>query len=399
MTGLINWFSQIISVTAFGIQSLPKRLGSSLTAMLGIAGVVAVMVAVLSIAQGIMQTMDNSASVDNVVVLRSGATSEMMSGLSGDEARYISEGPGLVRNDSGPIASPELFVIINLLKKTTRTDANVPLRGVGPAAFEIRDSFNIVEGRMFEWGLNEVIVGVGARMEFEGLERGSTIPVGQEEWPVVGVFEAGGGLAETEIWVDSAVLQPAYRRGNSYQTVYAKLESPDSFLEFKDALTSDPRLNVKPMRESEFYSSQSEMLYNLITGLGTLVAVVMGFGAVFGALNTMYTTVSSRTREIATLRALGFHSGPVVISVLSESLLLALAGGIIGATAAWAVFDGFRAATVNMASFSQVAFAFDVSANLLVRGIVFALIIGFIGGLFPAIRAARQPVATALREL
>ncbi len=399
MTGLINWFSQIISVTAFGFQSLPKRLGSSLTAMLGIAGVVAVMVAVLSIAQGIMQTMENSASVDNVVVLRSGATSEMMSGLSGDEARYISEGPGLVRNDSGAIASPELFVIINLLKKTTRTDANVPLRGVGPAAFEIRDSFKIAEGRMFEWGLNEVIVGVGARMEFEGLELGSTIPVGQEEWPVVGVFEAGGGLAETEIWVDSAVLQPAYRRGNSYQTVYAKLESPDSFPEFKDALTSDPRLNVKPMRESEFYSSQSEMLYNLITGLGTLVAVVMGFGAVFGALNTMYTTVSARTREIATLRALGFHSGPVVISVLSESLLLALAGGIIGATAAWAVFDGFRAATVNMASFSQVAFAFDVSANLLVRGILFALIIGFIGGLFPAIRAARQPVATALREL
>ena len=399
MTGLINWFSQIISVTAFGFQSLPKRLGSSLTAMLGIAGVVAVMVAVLSIAQGILQTMENSASVDNVVVLRSGATSEMMSGLSGDEARYISEGPGLVRNDSGAIASPELFVIINLLKKTTRTDANVPLRGVGPAAFEIRDSFKIAEGRMFEWGLNEVIVGVGARMEFEGLELGSTIPVGQEEWPVVGVFEAGGGLAETEIWVDSAVLQPAYRRGNSYQTVYAKLESPDSFPEFKDALTSDPRLNVKPMRESEFYSSQSEMLYNLITGLGTLVAVVMGFGAVFGALNTMYTTVSARTREIATLRALGFHSGPVVISVLSESLLLALAGGIIGATAAWAVFDGFRAATVNMASFSQVAFAFDVSANLLVRGILFALIIGFIGGLFPAIRAARQPVATALREL
>lgn len=399
MTGLINWFSQIISVTAFGVQSLPKRLGSSLTAMLGIAGVVAVMVAVLSIAQGIMQTMENSASVDNVVVLRSGATSEMMSGLSGDEARYISEGPGLVRNDSGSIASPELFVIINLLKKTTRTDANVPLRGVGPAAFEIRDSFNIAEGRMFEWGLNEVIVGVGARMEFEGLELGSTIPVGQEEWPVVGVFEAGGGLAETEIWVDSAVLQPAYRRGNSYQTVYAKLESPDSFPEFKDALTSDPRLNVKPMRESEFYSSQSEMLYNLITGLGTLVAVVMGFGAIFGALNTMYTTVSARTREIATLRALGFHSGPVVISVLCESLLLALAGGIIGAVAAWAVFDGFRAATVNMASFSQVAFAFDVSANLLVRGILFALIIGFIGGLFPAIRAARQPVATALREL
>ncbi|MDH3787607.1 MAG: ABC transporter permease [Xanthomonadales bacterium] len=399
MAGPFNWLSQVTSVTAFGIQSLPQRLGSSLTSMLGIAGVVAVMVAVLSIAQGIMQTMNNSASVDNVVVLRSGSTSEMMSGLSGDETRFIAEGPGLARNETGSIASPELFVIINLLKKTTLTDANVPLRGVGKAAFDIRDTFRIVEGRMFEWGLNEVIVGIGARMEFEGLELGSTIPVGQEEWPVVGVFEAGGGLAETEIWVDSAVLQPAYRRGNSYQSVYAKLESPESYQAFKDALTSDPRLNVKPMRESEFYSSQSEMLYNLITGLGTFIAVIMGFGAVFGALNTMYTAVSSRTREIATLRALGFHSGPVVISVLTESMLLALAGGIIGAVAAWAVFDGFRAATVNMASFSQVAFAFDVSASLLMQGVVFALIIGFIGGVFPAIRAARQPVATALREL
>lgn len=399
MAGPLNWLSQIASVTVFSIQSLPRRKGSSATSVFGIAGVVAVMVAVLSIAQGIMQTMDNSASPDNVVVLRTGATAEMMSGLSGDEARFVSEGPGVARNENGAVASSELFVIINLLKKSTRTDANVPIRGVGKAAFGIRDRFNIVEGRMFEWGLNEVIVGVGARLEFEGLDLGDTIPVGQEEWPVVGIFEAGGGLSETEIWVDAAVLQPAYRRGNSYQAVYLKLESPESFQQFKDALTSDPRLNVKPMREAEFYASQSEMLYNLITGLGTFIAVIMGFGAVFGALNTMYTAVSSRAREIATLRALGFHSGPVVISVLTESMLLALAGGIIGAAAAWWVFDGFRAATVNMASFSQIAFAFDVSPALLLRGIVFALVIGFVGGLFPAIRAARQPVASALREL
>ena len=236
-------------------------------------------------------------------------------------------------------------------------------------------------------------------MEFEGLELGSTIPVAQEEWPVVGIFEAGGGLSETEIWVDAAVLQPAYRRGNSYQSVIAKLESPESFEQFKDALTSDPRLNVKAMRESEYYESQSAMLYNTITGIGTFIAVIMGFGAIFGALNTMYTAVSSRAREIATLRALGFHSTPVIISVMTESLLLALAGGIIGAVAAWWVFDGFRAATLNMTSFSQVAFAFDVSFSLLTRGIVFAMVIGFIGGLFPAVRAARQPVANALREL
>jgi putative ABC transport system permease protein len=399
MAGAFNWFSQIASITAVNLRSLPQRKGSSVTAVFGIAGVVAVMVSVLSIAQGILQTMDNSASADNVVVLRSGANTEMMSGLVGDDTRIIAEGPGLARNAAGAIASAELFVIINLLKKATGTDANVPLRGVESAAFEVRDKFNIIEGRMFEWGLNEVIVGVGAKMEFEGLELGSTIPVAQEEWPVVGIFEAGGGLSETEIWVDAAVLQPAYRRGNSYQSVIAKLESPESFEQFKDALTSDPRLNVKAMRESEYYESQSAMLYNTITGIGTFIAVIMGFGAVFGALNTMYTAVSSRAREIATLRALGFHSGPVIISIMAESLLLALAGGVLGAVAAWWVFDGFRAVTLNMTSFSQVAFAFDVSLSLLTRGILFAMVIGFIGGLFPAVRAARQPVANALREL
>jgi putative ABC transport system permease protein len=399
VAGPLNWLSQIASVTVFNIRSVPQRIGSSLTAIFGIAGVVAVMVGVLSIAQGILQTMNNSASEDNVVVLRSGSNSEMMSILAGEDVRIVSEAPGLARNESGSIASPELFVIINLLKRSTGTDANVPLRGVSGNALEIRDGFRIVEGRMFEWGLNEVIVGVGALIEFQGLEVGSTITVAQEEWPVVGIFETGGGLAETEIWVDASVLQPAYRRGNSYQAVYARLESPAAYQEFKDALTSDPRLNVKPMRESEYYASQSEMLYNLVTGLGTLIAVIMGLGAVFGALNTMYTAVSSRAREIATLRALGFHSSPVVISILLESLLLALIGGTIGALAAWWVFDGFRAATLNFTSFSQVAFAFDVSPSLLIRGIVFAMVIGLIGGLFPAIRAARQPVATALREL
>jgi len=398
VAGPLIWLSQIASVTTFNIRTLPQRLGSSVTAVFGIAGVVAVMVGVLSIAQGILQTMDNSASADNVVVLRSGSNTEMMSIMRGEDVRIIAEAPGLACNESGAIASPELFVIISLLKRNTGTDANVPLRGVSRNALDVRDNFQIIEGRMFDWGLNEVIVGVGALIEFQGLEVGSTITVAQEEWPVVGIFETGGGLAETEIWVDASVLQPAYRRGNSYQAVYAKLESPDAYQEFKDALTSDPRLNVKPMRESEYYESQSAMLYKLVTGLGTLIAVIMGLGAIFGALNTMYTAVSSRAREIATLRALGFHSSPVVISVLIESLLLALIGGVIGATAAWWVFDGFRAATLNFTSFSQVAFAFDVSSSLLVRGVIFAMVIGLIGGLFPALRAARQPIASALRE-
>ncbi len=396
---MFNWISQVFAVTRFSMLSLSQRKGSSAAALLGIAGVVAVMVGVLSIAQGVLKTMESSAGDSNAIVLRSGSDSEMMSGLSGDDTRIISEAPGIARNESGVLSSPELFVVINLPMRSTGTDANVPLRGVQATAMEVRESFNLVEGRMFEWGLNEVIVGTGARQQFVGLDIGSSIEVGQETWPVVGVFEADGGLSESEIWVDAAVLQPAYRRGNSYQAVYVKLNSRDAFEPFKDTLTSDPRLNVKPMRESEYYDSQSTVVYNLITGLGTLIAVIMGLGAIFGALNTMYTAVSSRTREIATLRALGFRSGPVIISVLSESLLLAFVGGLIGAGLAWLAFDGYRAATLNWASFSAITFAFDVNFKLLAQGIIFAMIIGLIGGLLPAIRAARQPVAQALREL
>ena len=399
MGGLINWFSQILSVARFSILSLPQRLGSSLTAIVGITGVVAVMVGVLSIAEGILQTMESSAAPNNVIVLRSGSNTEMMSGLDSDTVKIIAEAPGVASDDEGPLSSPELFVIINLPKKSTGTDANVPLRGVTPAAFSVRPEFRMIEGRRFERGLNEVIVGIGADNEFAGLALGDTIEVGQAQWPVVGIFEAGGGLSESEIWADAAVLQQAYQRGNFFQSVTARLQSGREFQAFKDALTSDPRLNVKPMLEGEYYASQSETLYNMITGIGTAIAIVMGLGAIFGALNTMYTAVSARTREIATLRALGFHSGPVVLSVLFESLLLALVGGALGAAIAWVAFDGFRAATMNWASFSQVTFAFDVNLPLLIRGIVFAAVIGLVGGLFPAIRAARQPIATALREL
>lgn len=396
---MFSWVSQVFAVTQFSMRSLPQRKGSSAVAMLGITGVVAVMVGVLSIAQGVLKTMESSAGETNAIVLRSGAETEMMSGLGGDDTRIIAEAPGIARNETGALASPELFVIINLPMRSTGTDANVPLRGVQAQAMVVREKFNLVEGRMFEWGLNEVIVGTGARQQFAGLDIGSSIDVGQEKWPVVGVFEADGGLSESEVWVDAAVLQPAYRRGNSYQAVYVKLTSRDAFDEFKDSLTSDPRLNVKPMRESTYYASQSTTVYNMITGLGTLIAVIMGLGAVFAALNTMYTAVSSRNREIATLRALGFRAGPVVISVVSESLLLAFAGGLIGAGLAWLAFDGFRAATLSWSSFSAITFSFDVNIRLLAQGIIFAMVIGLFGGLFPAIRAARQPVAQALREL
>jgi len=398
MRGLLNWWTQVISVTQVSLKTIPERLGSSLSAILGIAGVVAVLVGVLSIAQGVRRMVDNSADDDNAIVLRSGANTEMMSGLSGDDADVIAEAPGIVRDGDTALASSELFVIINLPKKSTGTDANVPLRGVVPAALEVRPSFDIVSGRMFDWGLNEVIVGVAAAVQFANLDVGDGIDVGGETWTVVGHFAANGGISEGEIWSDAAVLQPAYRRGNSYQAVYARLESPAAFNQFKDALTEDPRVNVKVLRESEYHSGQASNVETLARLAGSLIALFMALGAAFGALNTMYTAVSARTREIATLRALGFGSGPVVISILLESFLLSLIGGLIGGGAAYLAFDGFKAATINFASFSQISFAFDVTPSLLVTGIILALMIGFFGGLFPAWRAARMPVATALRE-
>jgi putative ABC transport system permease protein len=394
----MRWFSQIAALTVVNLRTLPERFGSSASAVFGIAGVVAVMVGVLSIAEGFRHAMQVSGKPDTAIILRSGADSEMMSGLSRTETREIADVEGIARGKDGALASSELFVIINLPKRSTGTDANVPLRGIEPAAFAVRGDLAIVEGRTFEWGKNEVIVGRGAAIEFEGLDLGGSIPVGRESWKVVGIFTASGGIAESEIWTDAGVLQPAYRRGSSFQAVYARLESAQAFPEFKDRLTSDPRFNVKVVQQTEYYAEQSTLMYRLITGLGRIIAGLMGLGAVFGALNTMYSAVSSRTREIATLRALGFGASPIVISVLLESLLLALVGGLIGATLAYLAFDGFRAATINWQSFSQVAFAFDVTTGLLVRGVVYATLIGLLGGLFPAIRAARLPIAAALRE-
>jgi putative ABC transport system permease protein len=399
MAGPLNWLRQVASLTQFNLKSIWGHKGSAAAAIFGIAGVVAVLVAVLSIAQGFRQAMTVSGSPETAIVMRSGADTEMMSGLGGPDTRIIADTEGVARGADGPLASAELFVIINLPKRSTGTDANVPLRGVERAAFEVRNCIEIVQGRRFEWGRNEVIAGAGAALEFEGLDVGSQIEVGKNAWTVVGVFTENGGISESEIWTDAAVLQPAYRRGNSFQAVYAKLESPDVFQEFKDRLTTDPRLNVKVLRQPEYYAEQSTMVTNLITGLGTLVASLMGVGAVFGALNTMYTAVSSRTREIATLRALGFGGAPVVVSVLLESLVLALVGGSLGAGLAYFAFDGFRATTINWQSFAQVAFAFDVTPRLLLQGVLFAALIGLVGGLLPAIRAARLPVAAALREL
>jgi putative ABC transport system permease protein len=399
MAGPINWLSQLGSVTKFGLLSIPQRRASVAATVFGIAGVVGVFVCVLSIAVGFKKAMDASASRDAAIVLRSGADNEMSSGLGNDEVRLVADAPGLARDAKGPLASPELFVIIDRPRRSTGTDANVPLRGVAKAACHVRDNFKVLEGREFETGKNEVMVGVGAAQEFTGLEVGNKLRVGRNDWEVVGKFSAGGGASESEIWTDATVLQDAFHRGKTFQSVYAKLNSPQAFFQFSNSIASDPRLGVKVLRQTDFYAEQSTILTTLIKSLGYLVGAFMAIGAVFGALNTMYNSVSARTREIATLRALGFGRGAVVVSVMLESLAMALFGGALGAAVAYGAFNGFKTATMNWQSFSQVTFAFAVTPPLLVQGIIWAVLIGSIGGLFPAFRAARLPIAVALREL
>jgi putative ABC transport system permease protein len=393
-----NALSQIAAVTSLNLRTIGERRGASLATVFGVAGVVAVFVGVLSIGEGFRATMSSGGREDVAMIMRSGNDSEMMSGLGREDTDIVKLAPGVARDEQGPIASAELFVVINVPKRSTGTDANVPLRGVQAKALAVRGSLKVVEGRMFEPGRNEVIVGRAAQREFRGLDLGTTNRWGQNDWTVVGVFEDGGSVVESEIWSDAAVLQPAYNRGNFFQSVRAKLASKEEFQTFKDAITTDPRLDVQVDTERDYFAGQSKGLTAIITGLGTIIAVLMGFGAVFGALNTMYSAVSARTREIATLRAIGFRSSPVVVSVLAESLVLSLVGGVLGAIAAYFGFDGFQAATLNWQSFSQVAFKFAVTPKLLVIGISYALIMGLIGGLFPAIRAARLPVTAALRE-
>jgi putative ABC transport system permease protein len=399
MAGLFNWISQVAAITKFGLMGIPQRRGSVAAALFGVAGVVGVLVGVLSMATGFKHAMTASGTPDSAIILRSGADSEMVSGIGQEESRLIADAPGLARGQEGSLASAELFVIINLPKRSSGTDANVPLRGVEQAAFHVRDKLRIVQGRPFEWGKNEVIVGVGAAQEFAGLELGNKLHIGRNEWPVVGLFSVNGGTAESEIWTDAKVLQAAYHRGNGFQSVYARLSTPGAFQQFADSLTNDPRLNVKVIRQSDYYSEQSTLVTRLITTLGFLIAGLMAVGAVFGALNTMYNSVSTRTREIATLRALGFGSGAVIASVMLESLAIALVGGGIGALLAYVAFNGLHTSTVNFQSFSQVTFAFDVTGQLLVRGVIWATVIGLLGGLLPAVRAARLPIAAALREL
>jgi putative ABC transport system permease protein len=395
-----NWLAQIGAVTVMNLSNIRERLGSTLVALVGVAGVVTVVAGVLSINEGFRAVLQRAGADDVAIVLRGGATDEMTSGFGLAETRVIADAEQIARDDGGAIVSSELYVMFDVPLKSTGTAANVPLRGVNAAAAaNLRQDFEITAGRMFTPGTFEVIVGRGAASEFAGVEVGETIRAGTTAWNVVGHFRDRGSVAESEVWTDAPVLQGAYNRGTSYQSVRARLANPQALQAFKDTLTSDPRLNVRVFTERQYYEEQSRTMTAIVGTVGMVIAVLMGLGAVFAAVNTMYSAVSTRSREIATLRALGFGAFPVVVSVLVESALIGAAGGALGMAIAYFAFNGLQASTLNFTSFSQITFAFTVTPQLAVQSLVYALVLGLLGGLFPSIRAARQPIVRGLREL
>jgi putative ABC transport system permease protein len=394
----MSLLKQAASVTAMNLRSVRERRGAALVAVVGIAGVVAVLIGIFSINEGFRAVLELAGSDEVAIVLRGGGTSEMTSGLSQQSTRIIGDAAGVLREGGTPVSSAELYVIVDVPLKGTGTPANVPLRGVGPLAAKLRQGFHLIEGRTFTPGTNEVIVGRGAAEQFVGLTVGSELRQGTNVWNVVGVFADTGSIAESEIWSDAIVLQGVYNRGTSYQSTRVRLESAAALQTFKDALTSDPRLNVNVVTEREYYAQQARALVVLVTSLGRAIAVLMGLAAIFGALATMYSAVSSRAKEIATLRAIGFGAFPVVASVIAEALTLGLVGGAIGSLISYFGFNGLRASTMNLSSFSQITFAFTVTPALLVQSLIYALVLGFFGGLMPSIRAARLPITIGLRD-
>src|SRR5712664_3999145 len=383
----------------YNVRSVKARWTSTIVAVAGIAGTVGVFIAMLSLARGFRATLVSSGSADNALITRAGATSEMTSGVPIDSVKVIQDAPGIARGPEGPLLTQEAVLMAPIPLISTGTDANVELRGVSPNVLDIRRNIKIVEGRIFQPGLSELIVGKNARSTYSGLTLGSTIGLGSVRWQVVGVFDAGGSAFDSEVWGDAHLLNGAYKRPDTIsQSVTVHLTSPAALQQLKDSLTSDPRLNVDVVREIDYYSKQSTRMTTLITILGGFVAGIMAIGAVFGALNTMYSAVAERGREIATMRALGFGAAAVVLSFSIEALLISFIGGGVGCLAVLPL-NGLTTSTMNFQTFSNLAFALKITPELLVKGIFFALAMGLIGGLLPAVRAASRPVASALREL
>lgn len=390
-------FSQIFAITLMNLRTLPQRWSSSLVIVVGVAGVVAVLVALLSMAQGFASTLQRTGKADRVIILRGGSNGELSSGLSIALANIVAGFPGIAQLDGQALLSPELYLIADVPKRATGSPANLTLRGVTPIGVKLRSELRITEGRMFEPGKAELIAGRGAANQFSGLDLGAEIKLRDARMKVVGIFTADGGGHESELWMDLPVVQDLFRGPGVLSSMRVQLQSASAYPAFAAAVKDDKRLDMDATDEPTYFARQSESLSKLIEGFGYAVAVIMGIGAMFAALNTMYSAVSARTREIATLRAIGFGGAPVVASVIVESMTLALLGGLLGGVIAWLMFNGATVSTLNNASFSQVAFDFAVSPELITRGIVLALVLGLVGGLLPAWRAARLPVTVALR--
>jgi len=379
-----------------GISSLPRRWGASSVIVVGIAGVVGVLVAMLAMGEGFRATLQGTGRDDTAIVLRGGSQAETNSAITRDQPPLIANLPGIARDADGrPLLSPELSQVVNMVLRDGGTEANAQIRGVGEMTWRVRPHVRITAGRRFETGKRELVVGRGAANQYRNLEVGSRLRLANQEWEVVGHFESGDSH-ESELWADAETLASTYQRP-AYQSVTVKLENPRAFAAFKAALESDPRLKLDALTTRDYYNRQSEGLARLIRALGTVIGGIMAIGAVFGALNTMYAAVAGRAREIATLRAIGFRGLPVVTGVMLETMLLALLGGALGGGVAWLLFNGYSAATLG-ANFSQVMFEFRVTPGLLWTGLKWALGIGLVGGLFPALRAARLPVTEALRS-
>ncbi|MDM4764483.1 ABC transporter permease [Pelomonas sp. SE-A7] len=398
--GLTRTGAQARSVAAVGIATLTQRLGASAVIVVGIAGVVGVLVALLAMAEGYANTLRKSGSTDTAIVLRGASAAEVASTLGRDEVVQISQTAGIARNAKGePLVSAETVVAANLpILAAPDEDGSAQFRGVGDGAFDVRPNVKIVEGRRFQPGLRELIVGKGTVKQFAGMQVGKTMRLGSETWTIVGVFASGDAM-ESEIWADANVVNDSYKRGSGRNSVTVKLEGAESFKPFKAALEANPQLKTESSTTLEFFEKQSEQMTQMLRIIGIVVGGIMAVGAVFGALNTMFAAVATRAREIATLRAIGFRGLPVVVAVMLETMLLAAIGGLIGGLVAYLIFNGFAASTMAMNSVGKLSFELKVSGQLLWEGLKWALAIGFIGGLFPAVRAASQPVTAALREL
>jgi len=390
-------FSQTTAVTGINLKSIPERWGPSLVIVIGLAGVVAVFTALLAMVTGFESTLKATGRSDVAVIMRGGSDAELNSGLPRDQGTLIKQEPGIRKDDDGqPLVSAEMIFIAEIAKKGDKSGSNVTVRGIEPKGMKLRPQLKITEGHMFETGKRELIVGAGVAKQFDGAKVGETLRFRGSDWNVVGIFSSGDAN-DSELWCDVEVAQTTFNR-QGYSSLRAAVNGPEGMQALKDAVSADPRLAVDVETELDYYSSQTKQFRQQIGFLASVVTFIMGLGAIFAALNSMYAAVATRSREIATLRAIGFGGAPVVLSVMIESLVLALIGGALGAVIAYLLFNNFSVSTLGQ-NFTQVVFAFKVTPALVVRGLIIAVVIGMFGGLLPALRAARLPVTTALREL